>query len=224
VPLINVPPSTDTTTGMLARLSFNFEPKKLGSSLAVFAKTVNDLTKLKAAKLLYFADKMHLLQYGRPITGDKYYCLDYGPVPTVSLNIMSDMISPFTVTLKGKRLEHPMRSTVEEYVTVGNKSARHPRIIARKDSEIDSLTSAEQKVLTYISQKYGQLSSSRLIELTHKERPWLKSNERRPEGSSVEIPWEYFFDESSPDTTPILSHVAELAENRAFLKALHEDL
>ena len=31
--------------------------------------------------LLFFADKQHLITYGRTITGDRYYALEHGPAP-----------------------------------------------------------------------------------------------------------------------------------------------
>lgn len=34
------------------------------------------------AKLLYFADRMHLEQYGRFICGDRYVAMKHGPVPS----------------------------------------------------------------------------------------------------------------------------------------------
>src|SRR5712692_1937947 len=78
----------------MSRITFNFKLEKLVHALAYFSKNgVRDLTKLKAAKLLYFADKEHLLKHGRPILGDTYYCLPYGPVPSVALNEMSDAIA-----------------------------------------------------------------------------------------------------------------------------------
>src|SRR3990167_9391361 len=67
-----------------SQLAFDFDATKLAQALAFLATSVRDLSKLKAAKLLYFADKQHLLQHGRPIIGDRYFCLDCGPVPAVS--------------------------------------------------------------------------------------------------------------------------------------------
>ena len=36
----------------------------------------------KVFKILYFADQKHLVTYGRPITGDTYLKMTYGPVPS----------------------------------------------------------------------------------------------------------------------------------------------
>lgn len=37
----------------------------------------------KIFKVLYFADRTHLIKYGRPITGDTYIAMEYGPVPSM---------------------------------------------------------------------------------------------------------------------------------------------
>ena len=41
----------------------------------------------KIFKVLYFADREHLAKYGRPITGDTYVAMEYGPVPSMIYDI-----------------------------------------------------------------------------------------------------------------------------------------
>ena len=41
----------------------------------------------KVFKILYFADQKHLVNYGRPITGDTYVKMQYGPVPSFLRNV-----------------------------------------------------------------------------------------------------------------------------------------
>src|SRR5262249_26434458 len=78
---------------ILSEIRFQFDLEKLIHSLAFFSQHgIPELTKLKSAKLLYFADKKHLLRHGRPILGDVYFCLPYGPVPSLALNEMNDAI------------------------------------------------------------------------------------------------------------------------------------
>lgn len=36
----------------------------------------------KLFKILWFADLLHLKQYGRSVTGDTYIAMNYGPVPS----------------------------------------------------------------------------------------------------------------------------------------------
>lgn len=40
-------------------------------------------------KILYFAEKKHLAKYGKPITEDVYIAMEYGPVPSESLDIIN---------------------------------------------------------------------------------------------------------------------------------------
>ena len=61
-----------------------------GKALAAFLYVLRDLAKVsphtvdmhKVFKILYFADKEHLLRFGRPVIGDVYIALKHGPVPS----------------------------------------------------------------------------------------------------------------------------------------------
>jgi uncharacterized phage-associated protein len=203
-----------------SQLAFDFDATKLAQALAFLATSVRDLSKLKAAKLLYFADKQHLLQHGRPIIGDRYFCLDYGPVPTASLNIINDLISPVRLRIAGKELKSPMRHAVEQFVVVSRESGQ-PRLEARKSiDELDALTASERDVLSEVVKKYGKLTAGKLVTLTHREHSWRRSNADRAQGSSVEIPWEYFFEEAGETAEAVRQHAVEHQENRTFLSAL----
>src|SRR5205823_2113196 len=97
----------------MPHIRFRFAPEKLVQALAFFAERgVRDLDKMKAAKLLFHADKYHLLKYGRPVIGDQYACMEYGPVPSASLNVMNDVIAHDP--------EYPpvAKELFDEYVTV----------------------------------------------------------------------------------------------------------
>lgn len=57
--------------------------KAINSILFVISKLgMKKSDKHKVFKILYFADQKHLVKYGRPITGDTYLKMDYGPVPS----------------------------------------------------------------------------------------------------------------------------------------------
>ena len=62
-------------------LTFTFKPRKLSSAIAYLAEQKPGLTNHRIGALLFLADKQHLLEFGRPITGDRYYALKHGPEP-----------------------------------------------------------------------------------------------------------------------------------------------
>jgi len=199
------------------RLQFEFDPIKLGQALACLSTSIHDLTKLKAAKLLYFADKLHLTRYGRPITGDRYYCLDHGPVPSASLNAINDLLSPVRIRVGGRTLENHMSKVLGQYVHVDRRGP-NPRLVSKlKPNQFDALTATERDALDATAKQYGKLPAGRLIELTHKEKTWVTANQRRHSGSSVEIPWELFLEEDQPG---LREHIDEQQETDAFLQAM----
>ena len=62
--------------------------KKGTQALNYFARKKNGkINKMKAIKLIYLADRYHLRKYGRPVVGDDYWAMKYGPVASSTLNI-----------------------------------------------------------------------------------------------------------------------------------------
>ncbi|MFW5759810.1 MAG: Panacea domain-containing protein [Cyclobacteriaceae bacterium] len=65
---------------------FKFDIDKSINALLYIIKALNksktncDIHKI--SKILYFAEQQHLVKYGRPIIGDTYIAMKYGPVPS----------------------------------------------------------------------------------------------------------------------------------------------
>jgi len=69
-------------------LRFEFDENAVKAALHFLQQRLPGLTKHQAFKLLYFADLRHLERYGRPITGDQYVAMDYGPVPSNTYDLV----------------------------------------------------------------------------------------------------------------------------------------
>ena len=66
-----------------------FNYKKSAQALNYLAnKNGGTLNKMKAIKLIWLADRLNLRKYGRSITGDDYYALPNGPVPSATRDIL----------------------------------------------------------------------------------------------------------------------------------------
>lgn len=191
------------------RITFRFEVKKLINALAFFAGEVRDLDKLKAAKLLYLADKHHLIRYGRPILGDCYFRLDAGPVPSKSLDIMNsadDIIKANIPTPNRDTFISKLKTTDHKYPRFQQKEA--PDLSVFSPSEIESL---KETLL-----KYGKLSSSKLITLTHKDATWQETEQ------NAEIDYRLFF-KKTPSARKEAFELMEFSqEDRDFLRDIDE--
>jgi len=52
-------------------------------------KKIGPADKIKLIKLVYLADKYHLLRYGRTVTGDEYFAMENGPVASTLKDVLS---------------------------------------------------------------------------------------------------------------------------------------
>ena len=72
--------------------NFNLHKEKAVNSLLFVVKNLKKADTHKIYKILYFADQKHLLKYGRPILGDTYVKMEYGPVPSFVKNVVDENI------------------------------------------------------------------------------------------------------------------------------------
>jgi len=66
-----------------------FNYKKAVQALNYLAqKSGGTINKMKAIKLVWLSDRLHLRKFGRSITGDEYYALQNGPVPSATRDVL----------------------------------------------------------------------------------------------------------------------------------------
>jgi uncharacterized phage-associated protein len=193
----------------MTQIRFRFSPEKLVQALAFFAQRgVRDLDKMKAAKLLFHADKFHLLKYGRPVIGDQYACMEYGPVPSASLNVMNDVLA---------HDEHfpPMaKELFDDYLIVEKGIFRKYAVFrAKREPDLDVFSDSDIEALEYALTTYGAKSAWALSEESHAEPCWQAANENRAPGSSVMMDYRFFF-EGHPEAADMLRFVEAQQEDR----------
>jgi uncharacterized phage-associated protein len=158
-----------------------------------------DLTKWKICKLLFLADKIHLVRYGRPITGDTYYAVEWGPIPSDTLHALNN--------------EHPLAAAIDKtFERV--KKGKHPKYVLKSGQKVDwdSLSESDVAILKLVAEKYGHLSFDDLSNIVHLDRTYLKAWNARI-GNRALMNFEDFFEAKSE----IFEEVVENANLRAFL-------
>lgn len=184
-------------------IKFDFSLDKLINAIALFSgRGIADLTKLKIAKLLYFADKKHLLEYGRPILGDVYWCMDFGPVPSLALLEMNEAINKSEVATEDYSSMSKMLRVRRPFF-----NPRYPHFEATHPFDSKVFAPSELNVLEQVIVSHGGKTANDLVQLTHEESPWKISNEQRTPGHRTLIPYELFF-EGAPQSAQ--KHLARL--------------
>ena len=121
-------------------------------------------------KMLFAAEKYHLNQYGRPITGDKYLAMQYGTVPQWLYNVASEQIGI-------------------GFIRYGNTFfAEHPYI--RKMFSESDIEALEKGYNEYVGLSFEEVKTK-----NHKEPAWEKNWEKRGVLEKVAIPFEDLIDE-----------------------------
>lgn len=138
-----------------------FSFKKSVQALNLFAiNNGGKINKMKAIKLIWLADRLHIRMYGRTITGDTYFALQNGPIPSATRDILE----------KSNFVEDIAKDYSSEYISeIDNYNYES---IAPGKYNVFSQTDLE--VLEIIYKTFGELDHFALSEYSHKFPEWKK--------------------------------------------------
>ena len=181
----------------MTKIRFRFDPDKLVAALTLLASRVPDLDVMKSLKLLYFADKAHLLKYGRPILGDDYYGMAYGPVPSVSYDIIKTAFGGQT----------PLVATLSEYLDV-DSTGPHPTFRAKRAPDMDAFSASDVEILEQTIEKYGDKDARELRRLAHEEPEIKLADEElaKHRRLRVDLPYDAFFGPNDKQMLAVVEH------------------
>jgi uncharacterized phage-associated protein len=186
-------------------MSFPFSHRKTTQVLNFFARQENgEINKLKALKLVYFADRYHLRRFGRPITGDEYLAMEFGPVASSAKDLaeMGDFLSDDERAYGAQFLAPVDRYSFRSIAEVEEKS----------------LSESDRIALLWAWEKFGHMDRFALADYTHRYPDW-KRHESALEGKrETRVPMCYrdFLDDPEPGIDPCHPLTAEEREALAY--------
>jgi len=145
------------------------EDKTTQAAAIILERLGGKLTRLKLIKLLYLADREMLITRGRPISYDRWYSLDNGPI----LSETYDRIKEASSGYNSYWAQH-IRSAGQEVMLAVNP-------------DNGTLSKAEKAVIDCIVAKYGQMTPSALRNYTHRLAEYKDPNRSRIEIKPEEI-------------------------------------
>jgi hypothetical protein len=160
-------------------------------------KTIN---KMKAYKLLWLADRYHLRQYGRTITGDTYFALPFGLVPSDAKNILEEKETKYSVN----------KDEISIYLSVLDKNHYQ----SSKETNFKVFSNTDIKVINLILKVFNDKTQFELSEYSHLFPEWKRFEEKlhskqEPNGFKVYI--EDFF-KNVEEETALFNDDTELLE------------
>jgi len=121
---------------------------------------IGEADKVKLIKLIYLSDKYHLIRYGRTITNDDYYAMEYGPVGTT----LKDVLSFDRFYLSNQ--EHEYLSKLIE------KTGEYTFRARDVDIPFDMLSESDREALDFVIERFGYMDSWKLSNYTHQYQEW----------------------------------------------------
>ena len=190
-------------------MAFPFSHRKTTQALNFFARQEGcEISKLKALKLVYFADRYHLRRFGRPITGDEYHAMPYGPVASGAKDLaeMDDFLSDEERAYGAQFLapvdRHTYRSTAEVAERV--------------------LSESDREALAWAWAKFGHMEWFALADYTHRYPEWKRHEAALASGRETRVPMRYrdFFDDPEDGSDPC--HLLDEDQRRAPIAGIQE--
>lgn len=191
-------------------MNLTFAHRKATQALNFFARSASGrMNKLKALKLVFFADRYHLRLYGRPITNDRYLAMKYGPVAS-SCKDLAEM-SEF--------LGEDERSYAERFLS----PAGHD-YVSREEVDRSEFSETDLEALEFAWREYGGADGFKVADATHVFPEWKRHEARLSSPCESRVPMHYpdFIENPPPGIDPLPPLSAENQEDlRAQLEELH---
>lgn len=115
-------------------------------------------------KLFYFLDFTHIKKYGTSITGETYYNLEFGPIPTTIKNLV-DSVS-----------DNPELAMLSDVITIQCEDGHdiHKVVCLQFFTEKDKeyFSEAEFEIMESICMKFKNYSTPQIVDFSHQEAPW----------------------------------------------------
>ena len=119
-------------------------------------KKIKKADKIKLVKLVYLADKYHLIHYGRTIKNDDYYAMEHGPVGTTVKDVLS--FDEFNVAKSAWKYTASIINKIDNNVFEARPGAK---------SSFDMLSDSDKEALDFVIDRFGRMSSWKLREYIH---------------------------------------------------------
>jgi len=195
--------------------AFDFKKALAGVVYLASSPVVTALDRYKLGKLIFLADKYHLVRHGRPIFGDYYWAFEYGPGPQHILNMLREVI------VAVDRVPHGEWAQRLAEVIELDRRWENPRIKPRVRIEDlqDSLSVSDRRALDYVIERHGKKDFDELKAMTHEMVAYRRAWGARGRKRRAPMKYEDFFDE---DPEAIAGTKAEMLENYALRRAFPE--
>ena len=147
--------------------------EKVANAIVYFVeKDVKHFGKTKLMKLMYFADKSHLEQYGRTMFFDDYYKLPRGPVASLTLNIINNL---------NEEDGEDFRSYTDDFLNIlelkiqTDDEQKITKFIPKTTFKKELFSKSELKIIEEVSKKYKDYTKDEISHESHLLKEYINT-------------------------------------------------
>ena len=159
----------------------SYNHKKAAQLINYFAAyNQGAINKMKAFKLIWLVNRLHLRRYARTVTGDTHYAMEWGAVPSNTKNFVESKVDPQSIE----------KQYFDQYLVLdGHMITSVQEVNAKVFSETDL------EVADEILKNYNSLDQFELANYSHYFPEWRRFQEKiEKSGSSYKMDINDFFE------------------------------
>jgi uncharacterized phage-associated protein len=176
-------------------IRFKVSYDKVIETIIWLAKKKPGIDIYHVAKVLFYADKIHINKYARPVIGDTYIKMQNGHAPSAVRDLITE-----NSWLSPKQLEK-----VKNSLQIGSKTEYY-KLVATREPDLNYFSKSDLECLAVSLNKYGELSFDDLYDLTHTEKSYYEA------APNESIDYALLIDNNNPLKDDILEHMKEISE------------
>lgn len=140
----------------------NFDYQKATQAINYFSRKSDSLrmNKMKVIKLIWLADRYHLRKYGRPVLGDEYNALPYGPVGSTVKDLAEN--SGF------------LAEEEKDYSSLYIKPINQYTVESIQQVDTDVFSETDIEALEFAFDRFGNYDQFDLSKMSHEFPEWKK--------------------------------------------------
>jgi uncharacterized phage-associated protein len=162
--------------------------KKATQALNIFArKKGGKINKMKAIKLIFLADRLHLRKYGRPIVGDMYWAMKLGPVGSLAKNVAELSSISEDALVYAKKYIKPIDEKKQTFISL-------------KQEDLSIFSETDLECINVVYNEFSDKDQFELAEITHAYPEWIKHKKELDGGKKrVRMAYDDFFTDTQKE-------------------------
>jgi hypothetical protein len=182
-------------------IKFNVDPKKAVETIIYLACKDNSPNQTNMMGMMFYADKIHLNKYGRPVLGDMYIKEKYGPIPSLVYGILKE--SCFFI---GKKVIEYANNSF--FITMLRN--RTKLITPKREVNLDKFSESDLECLDEAYYLLNDKSSRDILHRLEKEKAWKETDIKS------DIDYILMLDDNNPLKDGIVEDLEEISQAIVF--------